>query len=325
MGSYLLNSSRSPSKLNLFCYTIVTLVCLFVIGMSVFTQLKEQTITSSTQTSASMPVEMTAYDVMLRNIPESEQSYRGYVARTYRDEDKGFGYVVILHNGKVVHFNQNYRYYLGHVGASAEFDSLITMGKNITGNGIPNLVISEWSGGAHCCTTYDVFELGEAFRHIATIDAGHGEMSHFEKRNGVKGLVFVTFERVFANWRTSSADSPSPKVILRYCDNEYRLADNLMRKPLPSPGELQKMAQAIRKEQVWKSNTAPPVLWEKMLDLIYSGNSSSAYRLFDMAWHVGTPGKDKFRHEFVKQLEESQYWPQIKMMNEGKPVCRRND
>ena len=317
MGSYILNSSRSPSKLNLFCYTIVAIVCLLVIATGIVRQVIDPTATTPTEAS-----DLAAAEVMQSYPPELERSFGGYMVKTYRDEEQGTGYIVIERKGTVLYFAKGYRYYLGHFESAAEFDPLIAMGKDITGNGVPNLVISEWSGGTHCCTTYDVFELGDTFKHIATIDAGHGDMSHFEKLNGEKGLLFVAFERVFAYWRTTFADSPAPSVILRYCDNEYRLADNLIREPSPSPDNLQNMAQAIRMEQAWKSNSVPTLLWEKMLDLIYSGNASSANQLFDMAWRDVISGKEEFRHEFAKQLEESRYWPQIKMMNEGKPVCR---
>lgn len=261
---------------------------------------------------------------MARLTPALERSFDDYTARTYRDDVNGTGYLVICKKGKVVFFETGYRYYLGHFGSADEFDQLVPMGRDVSGKGVPNLVVSEWSGGNHCCTKYDVFELGKSLGKIASIDAGHGDTSHFEKQKGEKGLVFVSFDKNFAYWNTSFADSPAPKVILRYCENEYRLADDLMRKPVPSKIKLQQMANTICKQQDWKDNLVPPLLWAKMLDLIYSGNSSSAYKLFDMAWQPGIPGKDEFLREFIKQLEGSEYWPDIKMMNDGKPVCRQN-
>ena len=77
-------------------------------------------------------------------------------------------------------------------------NNLINMGKDITGKGEPNLVINEWSGGAHCCYTFDVFEIGKKFREITTLDAVEGDYAHFEdiRRNGK--LVFVASDWTFA-------------------------------------------------------------------------------------------------------------------------------
>jgi hypothetical protein len=60
---------------------------------------------------------------------------------------------------------------------------LVTMGKDITGDGQPDLVISEWKGGANCCLVLHPFEIGKGFRKIATVDAEFGDQGpHFVHR-----------------------------------------------------------------------------------------------------------------------------------------------
>jgi len=113
-------------------------------------------------------------------------------------------------------------------------NALTEMGKNITGNGIPNLVISEWTGGAHCCSNFYIFEIGARFRFLAKIEAGHGDMSHFANLDGDGNLEFVGADWTFAYWRTSFAESPAPEIILRFAAGGYRLAEDLMRKPAVS-------------------------------------------------------------------------------------------
>lgn len=266
----------------LYSYAIVIIVSFFIFGVGFLKKITAPAIPSSTIAPISKFAEKEAAEVMTKYTPILERSFDDYTARTYRDDANGTGYLVICKKEKVVFFETGYRYYLGHFGSADEFNRLIPMGRDVTGKGIPNLVVSEWSGGNHCCTKYDVFELGKSLKKMATIDAGHGDVSHFEKRKDEKGLLFVTLDGNFANWNTCFAYSPAPKVILRYCDNEYRLADDLMRKPVPSNDKLQQMVKAIRQDQDWKDNIIPPRLWGKMLDLIYSGNSSSAYQLFEI-------------------------------------------
>ena len=64
------------------------------------------------------------------------------------------------------------------------------IGKNLTGDGKPNLVVRTYSGGAHCCTDVHVFELGEKFRHVARFDANVSESVSFEDldKNGISSL-----------------------------------------------------------------------------------------------------------------------------------------
>jgi hypothetical protein len=47
------------------------------------------------------------------------------------------------------------------------------MGRDITGDGKPNLVVEQWTGGVHCCTFFYVFEIADQLRYIATLDNGH--------------------------------------------------------------------------------------------------------------------------------------------------------
>jgi hypothetical protein len=108
-------------------------------------------------------------------------------------------------------------------------------GEDITGNGSPNLVVSNWSGGVHCCYTFQIFELGPKFRLIQTINVGDAGESHFEKRGDT--VVFVTYDYIDPSGNIlggSFADTPHPEVILHYSNGKYRLAVDLMRKPPPS-------------------------------------------------------------------------------------------
>lgn len=83
------------------------------------------------------------------------------------------------------------------------------------------------------------------------------------------------------------------------------------------------MAAKIRKVNVESIDDLPPQLWGDMLDLIYSGNAASAWKLFDLAWPKGITGKKKFLREFKEQLASSQYWDQVKLIIQGRPVCRQ--
>jgi len=219
------------------------------------------------------------------------------------------------------------------------FQSLISevSGEDITGNGLPNLVILSWSGGNHCCYQYEIFELGSKLRLLDTLDVGDaGEDSHFEKRGNDNNRLFVTKDYFF-DLGSSFADSPTPKVILQYCDGKYRLADDVMRKP---PIDKGKQAEIIKKIEdiAITEGQLPTLLWSTMLDLIYTGNENEAWIFFEKAWpkkrfmknrHVAfseedpltLPDKQESVRGFRKQLQKSKYWREIKMMNAGQKIC----
>lgn len=331
----------SESITNIVCYTIISTVCIFIIVLHIVrhaalpipsqrakvqvgddepkTEEKEEEVYKKPET-------LTANDVMAHLTLESKESFRDFVASIYEDKKNSDQYIIVQQLDQVVFFENGHSYNIGQEDING-LTPLTTMGKDINGNGIPDLVIYQFTGGAHCCERYYVFELGEKFKRVATID--NIEFGHFEKQKNRKDLIFDTYEIIFKYWHTSYAQSALPSVKLRFCDEKYRLADDLMRKPPPSRTKLIKLADSIRKDD-WTSKktfdeTVPPILWISMLDLIYSGNAESAYKLFDLAWPPGIKGKEKFLDEFNKNLANSEYWSEIKILNEGKTVCGHND
>ncbi len=253
---------------------------------------------------------------------EQEQTFGAYTVRVYRDEAENSSTLLIYQEEKLVHRDQNVRFQLGHWEGAEQYDHLIPIGSDITGRGIPNLVVGTYSGGAHCCAGFSVFEIGTVFREVGFLNSMHDFSSHFEKRAGEKGLLFISSDFPFAYWKTSFNQSPVQNVIFRFCKGRYRLADDLMRKPPPTRETLRQMAQKISAPSADWTENPPPVLWEAMLDLIYTGNAQSAWKLLDMTWPKGLAGKKQFLKEFKERLASGQYWDQVKLMNEGKPVCR---
>ena len=191
----------------------------------------------------------------------------------------------------------------------------IAIGKDITGEGKPNLVVMEWSGGAHCCSDYYVFELGESIREIAKITTGNPS-GHFKDLDGDSRLEFITLDDTFAYWNTSYVDSPMPQVILTFYDGAYHIAAKLMWKPAPSRAQLSRLANRLRSQnQVVPGFFNSSELWGTMLNLIYTGHGDLAEQFFETAWNHKTQGKKEFYKEFQAQLRQSQYWPEIREMN----------
>ena len=264
-----------------------------------------------------------------------------YVARVYFDsktKDGSDSYFEILRSDKRVYLQKakkkGEKFFIGTMYKDDPDELLIKMGMDITGDGQPDLVISEWLGGANCCLQIHIFEIGPTFRKLGTIDAGYGDSGphfvHLDKDSKLAGLAVQIHDWTFVNWHADFADSPAPKVMLRfsdyaYRDNGYRMSPDLMRALPLSDADLQVRAAAVRnyaqsaKDGAWPRADVSPDLWETMLDLIYSGHDEDAWKFLDTAWPSKVQGKDSFARDFRAQLAKSPYWPAVKAMNESKP------
>lgn len=198
------------------------------------------------------------------------------------------------------------------------------IGKNITGDGKPNLVVRTYSGGGHGCTDVHVFELGEQFRHVARFDARDAEGVSFEDldKNGILTVSMADWH--YIDVLAPMIASPAPTIIFRYRDGGYQLAPDLMKKSAPAKEDLKKFAQEIRQlfEQAqkkpeeadmiltrWNQEYPAPQLWSKMLDLIYSGNENEALQLFEEAWPETFPGKQRALKKFNALVDSSPFNP----------------
>jgi hypothetical protein len=261
-----------------------------------------------------------------------EKSFREYTVRVYRDEEKGDGSFEILRNGRQIYAQHGWVFDVGYLnwwgkGKSAEGyayqnenEHLVSMGKDITGDGKANLVVSEWTGGMHCAYLSYIFQIDAEFRQVAAVNGLHSE-PRFEDLDRDGKLEILLDDWTFAYWWTCFADSPAPRVILRYCSGAYKPATDLMRKPAPTQREMEEHLHRVRKGEGWAEKngyyetTPPSHLWGYMLDLIYSGNAVSAWKFLDRAWPQSMAGKDEFVRAFKEQLATSEYWPEIEAMN----------
>jgi hypothetical protein len=254
-----------------------------------------------------------------------EQSFGDYVVRIYSidaedafeismDEENSFE---ILHKGVRVHVAQGYFFRIGSIYEEDKTNSLISIGSDITGDGMPNLVVSEWTGGGHCCFMFHIFEIGSKFRYIQTINAMHSDGADFKNVDDDPALEFPMVDWTFAYWRTNfnSSLAAIPVVILKYNGKKYEMAYELMRKPSLPHVDLIQMAIDIRTSQEWAEECPPVKLWARMIDLIYTGNMNHAWHLVELAWPSGMDGKEEFLRDFRSELATSPFWTDVNKLN----------
>ena len=179
---------------------------------------------------------------------------------------------------------------------------------------------------------YYVFSLGKEFKLIDELQSGDLNYdASFKDVDGDGKFEFLTEDQHFGYWHSSFAGAPMPVIILKYKNGHYRLAMDLMRKPLPTAKEEKRIVQKIKKEildyrsgkkvssfagdpsmGVWKDVILSPLVWGQMLDLIYSGHAEAAWKFLHEVWPQGKSGEKQFLFEFKKELAKDPYWELLK-------------
>ena len=253
----------------------------------------------------------------------------GYSVKIYFDFAKG-GAVQIFKDNKQVYLQKGFQFKLGLQSDDMPESKLVKPGKDITGDGVPDLVVSEWSGGAHCCFVYNVFSLGKEFKFIDQIENSHGYYGKFKDVDGDGVLEFLGHDFTFSYWHESFAGSPAPEIILDFKDGAYRLALGKMKKPinpLVYKSQLDEFRNASRDQASLRLNKVgwerrgfvlPSMVWSYMLDLIYTGHPKEAWGFLHDVWPKGKAGKERFIKEFKEQQSRSYYWDNLKSLIEQK-------
>lgn len=196
--------------------------------------------------------------------------------------------------------------------------------KDITGDGVPELVIEFFTGGAHCCMRYWIYSLGDSLTRTAYLESEYRYVFNDLDGDGTYELEGV--DDTFDYWQAPHALSPMPRVILTFAGGRHRLAEDLMRQPPPPPAAIGERAARVRTEigraeltsfqpGPWSGVDVPPSLWGTMLEWIYQGNAPAAFEFFDQAWRDRLRGKAAFKEAFLRQLSTSPHWDDLKAMN----------
>jgi len=208
----------------------------------------------------------------------------------------------------------------------------IAPGTDVSGRGHAEMIVSYYSGGAHCCTSILLFELEPKFQLLATMESGDNEMAHFEKSPTDGKYIFIRSDETFAYWHTSFAESPLPKVILKPVSDEkgkltFQLDLQKMHGRAPTDQEWTRVylplaRQAFSSGAAFDNYYAGSALWGQMLDWIYQGEADWAWKLVDAVWPTDKAGKNEFLKDFCGQLEQSEFWPELQsQIGSPPPAC----
>lgn len=216
-------------------------------------------------------------------------------------------FLIVYKNGQEIHREEGWRWY--------PTQNLPAPGTDVTGDGLPDVVFEDWSGGAHCCFSYFIFELKEPL-HVIKVETGDSQAG-FANLDGAPGFEIYYADFSFTDWTNGFAGSPAPSVVLRYNDGSYVPAPDLMRQSAMNDADLRREAEKVRQgEWLYDIGYLPVEFLRIAVGLIYTGNVMQALEFIQLAWPEIKPGQSAFIEElFTCQLRRSAFWRAIAQMN----------
>lgn len=234
----------------------------------------------------------------------------------YYDDDSMDGALEILDEGRVAYTIPVYTPPgdLVEGPANSEGDGARSKGKplraaDITGDGVPDLIVHQPTGGMHICCDAYVLSLRGGVKEVARFESLF-EPVEFKDVDGDGKYEVVTKDWSLARDEGGWTGYPAATVVLEFDGKGYKFSARLMRKPAPKDfeGRLARFEKEVRQ-------TGRPS--DKMLDmavrLIYSGQGDLALSMFDRAFPDGA-GIDDTDY-ILNGLAQSEYWEDVKKLN----------
>jgi len=184
-------------------------------------------------------------------------------------------------------------------------------GASLQNDGVPGLVIGEWTGGAYCCSKYTILSLGKEFKIIDEIDNGSSALLFKDLDNDGKTELVGRDWYYQEAWVGVDKIITAPVVIWKFIDGKYRICTSLMRKPPPTKKEMEDYA-LMYKDVV--GGTVATGAQGYMLTLVYTGNASLIPEFYDIYsencknFHEYYSDKKSFINDFYSVIKQDPYW-----------------
>jgi len=196
---------------------------------------------------------------------------------------------------------------VGQPTAQIEFASAFgdLTGTDLTGEGHPDVVIETYTGGAHCCFSTHVYDLGPVMTKMLETPVSNCGGA-FEELDGDGVFEFVTCDDSFAYVYCAYAGSPLVKVIYQYePGRRYVPASPLFADQyIENIAAHREQAEEARPGEMgeWDNTTKCAVL-PIVLDYLYAGNADLAWEEFERLYTY--PDAADFRAEIEEMVSDS--------------------
>jgi len=197
-----------------------------------------------------------------------------------------------------------------NAGTLSAFITSDLSGTDINGDGLPDLIVSAWSGGAHCCYSSGVYSVGEDVKAVLLLETGNCGPGEFEDLDGNGTREFITCDDRWAYAYCSFADSPFPRVIYSYDSARGMYVPDT---PRYASRYRDQLAEALDNAQTWLSESGgqdPGLdkcrLLRPALGLMYAGRFDDGLLLIRGLYRGAD--REQFERETVEKVRTSPLW-----------------
>lgn len=247
----------------------------------------------------------------------SEARVGSYVAQVRTDSLHTQDVFELRRDGEVVFRIDDYlRVKLG--GPVEGRGLVLKPGTDVSGDGVPDLVVHGWSGGAHCCFTAWVLSLGNDFRVLAKVGGANTDPVFFNADQD-SAIEVEVIDWAFQDWPGSFAGSPSTRVVLDWTGNRLEPSPDLTGFPRPDEASLKEEAAELRGDPGWLLDYPRhpyKAVFSRVLDLLYAGYNLPAWEFLERSWGGDPIDKVSLVSEFGRRLERSQYFSRLEQARE---------
>lgn len=198
----------------------------------------------------------------------------------------------------------------GAAGTLAAYTMTDLSGSDINGDGHPDLVVSAWSGGAHCCYSTGVYSVGENVQQVLSLETGNCGPGEFEDLDGDGTREFITCDDRWAYTHCSFADSPFPRVIYSYDASRGTYVPDT---PRYAGHYRDQLAGALDEAQTWLSQSGGKDLGldkcrllRPALGLMYAGRFHDGLVLIRGLYRGAD--RQQFERDTVEKVRTSPLW-----------------
>jgi hypothetical protein len=166
--------------------------------------------------------------------------------------------------------------------------------RDINGDGLEDILVSIYTGGANCCFGANLYSLDDSIRLIFEIESN---LRPFDLADLEKDHIpeFIVRDETFAHWKDTYRWY-LPILIWRWDGDKYRLANF-------------RFPDYVLQE--YGAFTPCDDLWGSAISLSYAGRIAEADSIFLHCWPDSIPGKMGEFRAFKKELEGGKYWQEL--------------
>ena len=186
-------------------------------------------------------------------------------------------------------------------------------------DGVEELILQSFSGGAHCCWDLHIIKLSPKLSKPIDISLGNSDVS-FKDIDGDGRLEWIMYDDVYSYFLTCFACSPSVEVIANYQEGKLHLRPKLIekytRKNLKKHLKLVRMVLDSDGDITPEDEERFSLALGNFLYYFYSGRVDDALRvIYEHFSFKNRAVKMLFLLTLSKQISNSYFWDDLRRIN----------